>query len=93
MDTRSSEKNRERTCLDVKKVEVSSVSIIGWGGGPSMTYGIFYTGRFSVEMDKEFQMLKLVALQKSSKHVSNKSFDIEKGTVIYTAPNTVREML
>jgi hypothetical protein len=76
----------------VKKVEVSLVSIIGWGGGPGIVYGMVYKGRFSVEMGKEFQMLKLVALEKSSKHVSSKSFDIEEGTVIYTAPNTVREM-
>lgn len=73
-----------------EKIIVKKVNIMGWGGGPGMTYGIVYTGQFKVELSIG-GMLKFTALTKGTQSCCDNK-DIPAGFVFYSAPNTIREM-
>ncbi|MFW6024958.1 MAG: hypothetical protein ACOCRX_01315 [Candidatus Woesearchaeota archaeon] len=75
----------------MKKLLVANVDIIGWGGGPGMTFGITYKGLFEVNEDIS-GMLKFTALEDGSRQ-AGKTKKISKGFVFYAAPNTIREMI
>lgn len=73
-----------------EKMIVREVSIIGWGGGPGMTYGIKYSGKFEVSSSIG-GMLRFEALESGKRNCANET-DFRKGFVFYSAPNTIREM-
>ena len=67
------------------------VDLIGWGGGPGMTYGIIYSGRIRVE-DLDKPIVKLTMIGQTCNRYCAKDEGVEKGTVVLVGQNTIREI-
>ena len=76
--------------MDESKITVREINIMGWGGGPAMTYGISYRGKFEVSMSIG-GLLRFEALE-SGRRECGSEIPVSKGFVFYSAPNTIREM-